>query len=220
MEAYVRISLAFGWKPQFGLQEMRTPAAKRDADPVHAAMGEVEAAHFRQLGYEVHVDEPYQHYQFSGRADVTVIDRPQRAFLHIENRTGFPDIQGFAGVYNAKRAHLVDDLPPRLKVAGGWNSIAHVVVALWSSEVLHAVRLRRETFASVCPDDAQDIFGAWWTGEPPTTGTASTLVVFDPLTGGRSSRRRWIDLEDAQIADPRYRGYAQALEALRAAGLA
>ena len=45
-------------------------------------------------------------------------------------------------------------------------------------------------------------------------------MVFDPLPGVRRTRRRWIGLDDAARADPRYRGYAEALDALRAAGLA
>lgn len=219
LDAYVRISLAFGWEPQFLLETPRIPGALRDADPVHAAMGEIEAAHFRGLGYEVRLDEPYQHYQFAGRADAAIIDRERRALLHLENRTRFPDTQAFLGSWNAKRAYLADDLAKRLQIRGGWQSIDHVVVALWTSEVLHSLRLRTETFRSACPD-TPDSFAAWWVGSPPAPGTRTSLVVFDPLPGRRSSRRRWIGLDDVRSAEPRYRGYVHALEALKAGGLA
>ena len=119
---------------------------------MHAAMGEAEASHLRSRGHEVLLDEPYQHYQFAGRADVLAIDRQRKALLHIENRTRFPDLQAFAGSYNAKRAYLAPDLARRLGVDGGFRSVTHVVAGLWSSEVLHVVRLRPASFAAVCPD--------------------------------------------------------------------
>ena len=54
-------------------------------------MGEYEASHLRALGFKVGIDEPYQHYQFAGRADLVAWDVDARAFLHIENGTRFPD---------------------------------------------------------------------------------------------------------------------------------
>jgi hypothetical protein len=143
---YVRLAAALGLKPSFALHTERSTWSNRDRDAVHAAVGEVEA-----LGYELLIDEPYQHYQFAGRADVVAINRPGRAMIHLENRTRFPDIQEFAGAFNAKRAYLAQELArrhglPRL------DTVTHVVVALWSSEVLHAVRRRLSTFQSLCPD--------------------------------------------------------------------
>ena len=41
---------------------------------VHATMGEPELAYLRGRGYGVGVEEPYQHYQFAGRADVVAWD--------------------------------------------------------------------------------------------------------------------------------------------------
>jgi hypothetical protein len=46
------------------------------------------------------------------------------------------------------------------------------------------------------------------------------LVVLDPVATGRSDRRRFIGMNEALTARPRWRGYAEALDALRAAGLA
>src|SRR5918992_4495904 len=137
LETYVRLADALGLDPHLVLDSRASPRPVRDADPVHAAMGEAEAAHLHAVGHEVLLDEPYQHYQFAGRADVVAIDRAQRALLHLENRTRFPDIQSFAGSYNAKRAYLAGQLAERRGVRGGFAAVDHVVVALWSSEVLH-----------------------------------------------------------------------------------
>ena len=147
-----------------------------------------------RAGHEVLLDEPYQHYQFAGRADVLAIDRQRRALLHIENRTRFPDLQAFAGSYNAKRAYLAPDLARRLGVDGGFRSVTHVVAGLWSSEVLHVVRLRPASFAAVCPDPT-DGFATWWDGLEPPRGESSAFILFDPLPGQRQSRRRWVGLD-------------------------
>jgi transcriptional regulator with XRE-family HTH domain len=215
LPTYCRIAVALNLQPTITL--LRAQAAGiRDADPVHAAMGEAEATHLQERGPEVLLDEPYQHYQFAGRADVVAIDRARRALLHIENRTRFPDLQAFAGSYNAKRAYLAADLARRLGIRGGFRSVTHVVAALWSSEVLHVVRLRKASFAAVCPHST-DRFAAWWEGEEPPPGESSSLILFDPLPGQRRSRRRWVGLEEVPRVDPRYRGYADALERLRLA---
>ena len=219
---YARIAVAFGWDPAFSLRTPRLTATQRDADPVHAALGEIEASHFRRPDREVRLDEPYQHYQFSGRADGLVVDPMGPDLLHIENKTGFPDTQGFLGTWNAKRAYLADELAERFGLVDRrWRSVSHVVVALWSAEVLHSLRLRTETFRTACPDP-ETAFAAWWSGTPPPPGVTSSLVVFDPLEGLRSSRRRWITLDVAvdRSTDPRYRGYAAALESLKRARLA
>ena len=218
LEAYVRIAGALGLDAAFSMREPGKASRRPDADLVHAALGEMEARHFRGLGFAVAMDEPYQHYQFAGRADVIVHDPERRALLHIENRTRFPDIQAFAGSFNAKRSYLGAAMAERFLPGRRFSEVAHVVVALWSSEVLHAVRLRDATFRALCPD-ATDGFGGWWRGEPPASGTTSTFVLFDPLPGKRSTRRRWVGLEDARRVDARYRGYADAADALRRADL-
>ncbi|MEO6349843.1 MAG: hypothetical protein ABIP53_04250 [Candidatus Limnocylindrales bacterium] len=174
-------------------------------------MGEFEARHLRLPGYRVGLDEPYQHYQFAGRADFVAWDLEARALLHIENRTRFPDFQDLAGSFNAKRAYLGAALAERLGPAK-WHSETHVIAALWTSEVLHAIRLRPDSFRSLCPDGPLAI-EAWWNGSPPTRGVTSTLIVLDPLTTPKQGR--WIDLEQAIAgARPRHRGYAEVVAKL------
>jgi hypothetical protein len=207
-QSYARLAAALGRRLELALVDPRRPDRPlRQADIVHSAMGELEAAHLRRLGLPVGIDEPYQHYQFAGRADVASWDVKRRALLHIENRTRFPDFQDMAGAYNAKRAYLGGALARRLGLRGGWSSETHVMAVLWSSEVLHALRLRPDSFRSLCPD-SPDALAAWWSGTPPTVGTTSSLVVLDPLASGR--QRRLIDLSEALApsARPRHRGYA------------
>jgi transcriptional regulator with XRE-family HTH domain len=63
VESYVRISTALSLKPELLFEGRRSTrqASRQDADLVHAAMGELEAAHFGGFGFSVAVDEPYQH---------------------------------------------------------------------------------------------------------------------------------------------------------------
>jgi transcriptional regulator with XRE-family HTH domain len=219
LSGYTRLALALGLTPRFTLLPERVARAERDVDPVHAAMGELEAAHLRPLGYPVSLDEPYQHYQFAGRGDVVAVAAEQRALLHLENRTRFPDIQGFAGSWNTKRAYLAASVAQRFGIPDV-RTQTHVVVALWSSEVLHSIRLREQTFRSLCPDATYG-FEAWWSGTPPTEGgSTSSLVILDPLPGQRRSRRRWVGLDLVRSVAPRYRGYAEALSALQEAHVA
>lgn len=212
-EAAARLAVALGRRAELQLVDPRRRAERGQlsADPVHSAMGELEAAHLRQLGYGVGVDEPYQHYQFAGRSDVVAWDVQARVLLHIENRTRFPDFQDMAGSYNAKRAYLAESLGRRLGVRR-WASETHVIAALWSSEVLHALRMRPDSFRSLCPD-AADAFAGWWRGEPPPSGATSTLVVIDPVASRR--QRLFIGLDEAlAAARPRHRGYAEVAAAL------
>jgi hypothetical protein len=175
-------------------------------------MGEVEIVHLRRLGYGVGVDEPHQHYQFAGRADVVAWDLERGALLHIENRTRFPDIQAVAGTFNAKRNHLGASVAARLGLRG-FRSETHAIVALWSSEVLHALRLRPATFRALCPD-SRVTFDAWWGGEPPTAGRTSSLMLLDPSAAGR--QRRFVSLDEAlDGVRPRVRDYPEAAARLR-----
>lgn len=212
-EAAVRLSTALGLRPEMELVDprRRPTAVARLADPVHSAMGELEARHLRAMGFEVGIDEPYQHYQFAGRADLVAWDLERRSLLHIENRTRFPDLQQAAGSYNAKRAYLADAIGGRLGLTR-WASQTHVVAALWSSEVLHMLRLRRETFRALCPDGPV-VFEAWWHGTPPTAGVSSTFIVIDP--DARPRQRQFIGLDMALTARPRYRGYVEAAGRIR-----
>jgi transcriptional regulator with XRE-family HTH domain len=212
-EAAVRLVTALGLRLEMELIDpRRRDRPQRTTDWVHSAMGEVEARHLRELGYPVGLDEPYQHYQFAGRADVVAWDPTERALLHIENRTRFPNFQDMAGAYNAKRAYLGAGLAERVGISR-WVSETHVIAALWSSEVLHAIRLRPESFRSLCPD-GPDAFAAWWARRPPSSGTTSTLVIIDPLAAGR--QRPFIGLDEVGLARPRYRGYAEVVAKLTA----
>ena len=216
LETYARLATALEMRLELGLVDpRRRTAPSREADLVHAAMGDAEARHLRSLGFDVGLDMPYQHYQFAGRADLLAWDRERRSLLHVENRTRFPNLQEAFGSYNAKRAYLATDVAERIGLGGGWRSETHVIAALWSSEVLHSLRLRTASFEAVCPDPP-NAFAAWWSGEPPAQSRASCLVVLDPDPGGPAARRRrFIGLAEAMRAAPRYRDYAAAAQALR-----
>ena len=192
----------------------RGPA--RLEDPVHAAMGEVQAARLRSLGLRVGLDEPYQHYQFAGRADVVAWSAERRSLLHIENRTRFPNLQEAFGSFNAKKEFLGSELARRAGVTS-WRSETHVMAVQWSAEAIHAVRIHRASFASICPDSGES-FGQWWSGEPTSARRQSVLVIFDPTEGRRSDRLRWVSLAESDGVRPRYRDYADALERLSAVG--
>jgi transcriptional regulator with XRE-family HTH domain len=216
IEAAARLATAFGWRSQLQLIDPRRqerPAAELSEDPIHSAMGEIEAAHLRRLKLPHGIDEPYQHYQFAGRADVIAWDLESAAFLHLENRTRFPNLQDMAGVFNSKRAYLGGSIAQRLGLQH-WRSETHVIVALWSSEVLHSLRLREQSFRAICPDD-HSAFESWWEGTPPTNGVTSAFVVLDPLATNK--QRSWIGLDEALTARPRHRGYADVARLLGSA---
>jgi transcriptional regulator with XRE-family HTH domain len=211
LETYARVFTALDLRPELIAADPRRRAAPivRDEDPVHAAMGELEAARLRAGGFTVVLDEPYQHFQFAGRADVVAWDLDRRALLHIENRTRFPNLQEAFGSYAAKRAYLPAVLAERVGIGrGGWDSVAHAIVALWSAEVLHTIHIRSESFRAACPDASTD-FEAWWSGRVPDAGRpTSTLILLDPMAPAHA--RRFIGLAEAANARPRYRGYADA----------
>lgn len=215
--AAARIATALGRRAELNLVDPRRQTDSRSslsADPVHSAMGEFEARHFRAQRVKVGLDEPYQHYQFAGRADLVAWDLDRAALLHVENRTRFPDFQEMAGSYNAKRAYLGTSMAARLGLRN-WASETHVIAALWSAEVLHALRLRSESFRSICPDPP-DAFMAWWSGRPPPQGSSSCLVVLDPFA--RDRQRVCLSLEGALSARPRHRGYAEVARRLLGSG--
>jgi hypothetical protein len=214
LETYVRMADALRLKADFQFMDprRRDRGGGRAVDPVHAAMGDVEAAHFRSLGYEVGLDEPFQHYQFAGRADVVAWSAERSALLHIENRTRFPDLQDAFGTFNAKRRYLGPEIGAAAGVAR-WRSETHVMAALWSAEVMRTLRSHSASFESVCPD-SPDAFESWWRGDPPTAGRHSILLIFDPIEGRRRDRRRWAALTDLPNVRPLYRDYADAAAAL------
>ena len=172
---------------------------------------------------EVLVDEPYQHYRFAGRADLVAWSAESRALLHVEIRTAFPDLQDAIGRYNAKRAYLGAVLAERLGIRGGWTTETHALVALWSAEVIHVMRLRSATFQAVGPDEISNL-GAWWDDDggsrPGRLRRTSVVALFDPIAGSRSDRRRLVGLDRLDRIRPRHRDYADALRSLRRAGLA
>ena len=98
VETYVRLALALGLRLEVELRDARRKSSivAVGQDIVHSAMGEFEVDRLSRFGFRTGVDEPYQHYQFAGRADVIGWDVDARALLHIENRTRFPNIQEVA----------------------------------------------------------------------------------------------------------------------------
>lgn len=213
----VRLAAALGLRLEVELVDprKRPGGSTRMVDPVHSFMGEFEAAHMRPLGHRVGIDEPYQHFQFAGRADVIAWEPHRAALLHLENRTRFPDFQDAAGSFNSKRAYLGRALAERAGIRR-WATETHVVVALWSAEVLHSLRMRPESFRSLCPDPSDD-FAAWWTGQVAPTGVTSSFVLLDPLASGR--QRVFVGLDEAiASARPRHRGYADVVSKLAEAG--
>ncbi|MEP7378691.1 MAG: helix-turn-helix transcriptional regulator [Chloroflexota bacterium] len=205
LEVMARVATALGLRMEVDLVDpRRRQLTGRPSDPVHSAMGEHEAAHLRRHGRAMGLDEPYQHYQFAGRADFLAWDVEARALLRIENRTRFPDFQEMAGSFNAKRAYLSRVLADRVGV-NSWRSETHVIAALWSAEVLHSLRLRSESFRALCPEEPLGL-ESWWNGQPVVAGKRSELVVIDPLATAR--HRPWIGLEESLTARPRHRGYA------------
>ena len=223
LASYAAIATALGLNLRLDLVDPRLRARTvRAEDPVHAAMGEIFAERLSGPLADVSIDEPFQHFQFAGRADVLVIDRASRSLLHIENRTRFPNLQEAAGSYNVKRRYLAGVIVERIGLRQGFESVSHVMVGLWSAEVMHDVRLRPATFRSICPD-GPDAFEAWWSGSRPAPSRpTSAFVLLDPCVSGSDRRRPFVGLEAALTPTlrPRYRGYANAAAALRAFGKA
>lgn len=217
LETYARVTIALELRPELLTTDarQRQRARSQDRDFVHAAMGELEAGRLRSHGFGVAMDEPYQHYQFAGRADVVAWDLEHRALLHLENRTAFPNVQEALGSYSAKRSYLGAVLAERLAIDGArWRSVSHVIVALWSTEVLHTLRLRIESFRSACPDSPEHLLG-WWAGlVPKRPGATSSLILLDPAPE-LPDRRRFASLVEAGHVRPRYRDYADAVERLK-----
>jgi transcriptional regulator with XRE-family HTH domain len=215
-EATVRLAGALGLRAEVHLVDprRRAPQPARQADVVHAAMGELEVRLLKPTGAAVAVDDPYQHYQFAGRVDVAAWDLDKRALLQIENRTRFPDFQAMAGSYNAKRLYYADDLAARLGIPG-WRSQTHVIAALWSAEVLHALRLRPHSFEALCPDSPERVI-QWLAGAPPPYGTTSSLVVLDLAAVPPDRVLLGLDAALSPSTRPRYRGYADAADRLEA----
>jgi transcriptional regulator with XRE-family HTH domain len=219
LESYVRLADALHLKVQFELANpRRRSSSERTEDPVHSAMGEIEAAHLRRLGFQVRLDEPFQHYQFAGRGDVVAWSVERAALLHIENKTEFPNLQAAFGAFNSKQAYLGDELASRLGVKR-WRSETHVLAMLWSSEILRTIRQHRASFEAI-DSDGPAVFDAWWVGAPTTARWSATAVLLDPRVGRRGDARLWASIADPAASRPRYRNYTDALDALRGSGQA
>jgi hypothetical protein len=223
LDVHARLVVALGLSFDVRLESGQRRTTRESSDLVHAAMGELEARRLRSHEYEVAIDHPYQYYQFAGRADVLAWTRKPAALLHIENRTRFPDLQAVAGSYNAKRQYLAASVARQLSIPR-FESEMHVMVGLWSAEVIHTIRLRDATFAVLCPD-ADERLRAWLSGVPPTTGVptvtgvrpmtgaSSSLVLLDPFAKRPSQAMIRLDAVLAG-ARPRLRDYREAAERL------
>jgi len=214
LETYARVLTALDLPVELAADRPAQASGRRGQDFVHAAMGEVEARRLRPFGFELAIDEPYQHYQFAGRADLVAWNRAERALLHIENRTRFPNVQEALGSFGSKRAYLGGVMAERVGLDGRrWASETHVIAGLWSSEVLHVLRQREATFRTTCPDPP-DAFDRWWVGDVSgLPRTSSCFVLMDPVESVRDAFR-FAPL-DRLAARPRYRDYADAAERLR-----
>ena len=217
IETYARVAAGLGLRPELRLADERRVAPERAADPLHALMGEVEARTLAEHGYGLSLDEPFQYYQFAGRADLVAWDIRRSALLHVENKTRLPNLQEAFGSYNAKRRYLAPIMADRLGLTRGFRTVTHAIVALWSSEVQHVVRIRSTSLRAILPD-GPDAFAAWWSGGELPAGSQSVFILLDPLDRPRS--RRWVGVDGALRAGARYRGYAEAMEVARAAGVA
>ena len=221
LESYSALAIALDLELRLDLVDPRKRGKSvRAEDPVHAAMGEAIAARLASHGFKVAIDEPFQHYQFAGRADILAWDLSSRSILHVENRTRFPNVQEAFGSYNAKRRYLPAVMAERLGLRGGFAKVSNVIAGLWSAEVLHAVRIHPASFRAVCPDTSKDL-ELWWTGSVPSPGAStSAFVLVDPIHPRGSRRPHFLGLTQALEATtrPRYRGYADAADQIRSAG--
>jgi transcriptional regulator with XRE-family HTH domain len=217
LDVYSRLLVVLGLSLSLGPGDGHGRRGPLVGDLVHSAMGEMEARLLASLGYELAIDHPYQHYQFAGRADVLAWHRDRGALLHLENRTRLPDLQEAAGSFNAKCQYLAPVLARQIGL-GRFVSQTHVMVGLWSSEVIHAVKRRPATIRALAPDGDTRL-EAWLRGDPPPGGTSRSFVLLDPLAGPRQQAIAGLDaLLDG--ARPRVRGYREAADRLRARGLA
>ncbi len=219
METYARLGAALGLRLEASLDDPRSRARPpRAEDPVHAAIVEMLAARYAAQGRLVTADEPFQHYQFAGRADVAVVDPAGPDLLHHEVKTAIPNVGELAGAWNVKRRYLARALATRHADRNGFRSVTHVLTVAWTAECLHVLRMREASIRSLGPDDAA-AFAAWWRGDVPAAPRATaTVVLLDPVQRPRAAP--WLGLDALRQARPRHDGYVALLGALRAAGRA
>ena len=219
METYARLGAALGLRLEASLEDPRTKARPgRAEDPVHAAIVESLAARYVAQSRLVAVDEPFQHYQFAGRADLTAVDPAGPDLLHHEVKTAMPNVGELAGAWNVKREYLAATVAARHEMPRGFRSVTHVLTIAWTAECLHVLRLREATIRSLGPD-VPDAFGRWWAGDRPmASGITATVVIFDPIDRPRAPA--WAGLDDVAALRPRHGGYADLLRDLGDAGRA
>jgi transcriptional regulator with XRE-family HTH domain len=222
---YIRLAAALGRRLEFDLDDPSTPGEaavqatdERDRprpgrDIVHAAMGEIEVARLLAHGRAPGIDVPWQHYRFGGRADVLACDSSRRALAYIENKGELSDVQEALGRFNEAQGYLGVALWERLGMVGPPLVETHVMVALWSADVIDVVRRHPATFLSAFPDPP-DAFLAWWSGGVPPRGRTAAFVLLDPFAAGRA--RRFAGLSEVLAGiQPRVAGYAAAAELVR-----
>lgn len=189
------------------------PQSATGRDIVHAAMGELEAARLLAHGRPLGIDVPWQHYRFGGRADVVTWDIERRALLQFENKSQLPDVQDALGRFNETQAYLGGALWERLGMAGPPLVETHVMVALWSAEVIDVVRRNPATFRATFPA-SPDPFLTWWSRGVPGRGRTTAFVLLDPFATGRE--RVFADLREVLAGvQPRLAGYAAAADLVR-----
>ncbi len=180
-------------------------------------MVEMLAQRYTAPGRQVTADDPYQHHQFAGRADLSVVEPAGPDLLHHEVKTAVPNLGELAGSWNAKRQYLPAALARWFVLRAGFRSVTHVLTIAWTAECLHVARIRGATLRSLGPDDSA-AFRAWWERGLPAAGVTSTVVLLDPIERPRAAP--WAPLDALGTVRSRHAGYAELLTALREAGRA
>ncbi len=182
---------------------------------MHAAVVELLAARYAAQGRVVAADEPYQHYQFAGRADLAVVETAGPDLLHHEVKTAIPNVGELARAWNAKRRYLAAAIVERHGIRTGFRSVTHVLTVAWTADCLHVLWLREATIRSLGQDPSLS-FAAWWDGgRPEAAGITSTVVVIDPMARPRA--RVWAPLDrDAATSPPGLRRSARRTASRRA----
>lgn len=214
LATYLRLAGVLGLRLTWELHALAHTLEAEDA--VHAVMAEVQARRFGTGLRQVLIDEPYQHFRFAGRGDLVVVDRGRSAIHHSENKTRIVNVGELSGSFNAKCRWLGAEVAERSGIRR-LTSESHTLVLLWSEEVLAVARALGRTLRALGPHGT-GAFEAWWDGVPPV-GLHRGIVVLDPIDRG-PAQPQWVGLDEALEARPRYRGYADAFQELRAAGIA
>lgn len=219
IETYARFGTALGMRLEASLQDPHEKARPgRAEDPVHAAIVEGLVARYETQGRLVGADEPFQHFQFAGRADVTAVDTAGPDLLHHEVKTAIVNVGELAGAWNVKRQYLARALADRSAIRGGFRSVTHVLTIAWTADCLRVLRLREATLRSLGPD-VPGPFARWWDGgRPEAPATTSIVIVLDPLERPRAPA--WAPLQDLGALRPRHRSYADLLHELHKVGRA